>query len=324
MSLAVLPDQPAGCEIVPAWVRGVPARRAMIVLRAVGCSWDRGTRGGCAHCGFRPLTTQGQPVSPAGLVRQVENALSGLDCARQAIPEIDVYNSGNFLNESEIPAAAQCEIAARVAAEEGVRLLLVESRPEYIATETLRRLSAATARPGMEWEVGIGLESATDAIREGYLKKGMTRGAFERSVQRLADAGVGLLVYVMLKPMQMSDGEAVDDVERSAEYIHGVALRYGVRARIALNPTFVVPGTGLADDYRAGRYSPPSLALVGEAVRRLAGFGELRVGLWDEGLAPLAVPDGCGESREAILRALREFNRTQQCGALASLLPAAS
>jgi uncharacterized Fe-S cluster-containing MiaB family protein len=117
----------------------------------------------------------------------------------------------------------------------------------------------------------------------------------------------------------MSDGEALDDVERSAEYIHQVASRCGARARIALNPTFVVCGTGLANDYRAGRYTPPSLAMVCEAVRRTAGFGELQVGLWDEGLAPLAVPDGCGESRETILHALEEFNRTQQNGAIGSL-----
>jgi radical SAM enzyme (TIGR01210 family) len=314
MSLAVYPDLPAACEVVPAWVRGEPARRAMIILRAAGCAWDRNARGGCTHCGFRLLTTQGQAVSPAGLVRQADAALSRLDCAGQRILEIDVYNSGNFLNEGEIPAEAQIAIAARVAREAAVRVLLVESRPEYITGVALERLDAAIERRSLELEVGLGLESATDAIREGYLKKGMTREAFERAAKRLADAGAGLLVYVMLKPMPMSDGEALDDAERSAEYVRRVASRCGVRARIALNPTFVVPGTGLASDYLAGRYTPPSLAMVWEAVRRMAGYGELRVGLWDEELAPLAVPDGCGGSRGSLVRALREFNRTQQIG----------
>jgi len=324
MSLAVISDLPAACEVAPAWVRGEPARRAMIILRAAGCAWDRGARGGCTHCGFRPLTTEGQAVSPAELVRQMDAALSGLDCAGQRILEIDVYNSGNFLNEGEIPAEAQSAIARRVAREEAVRVLLVESRPEYITGRALARLHAAIERRGLELEVGLGLESATGAIRQGYLKKGITRKAFERSAERLAGAGAGLLVYLMLKPMPLSDGEALDDAERSAEYVRQVASRCGVRARIALHPTFVVPGTGLAGDYLAGRYTPPSLAMVCEAVRRMAGYGELRVGLWDEGLAPLAVPDGCGERREAILRALQEFNRTQQIGEIGAIWTGAS
>ena len=303
---------PAACEVVPAWVRGTSAHRAMIILRAPGCAWRRRVRGRCAHCGFRQLTTQGSALSAADLVAQVESALSSLDCVAERIFEVDVYNSGNFLNDAEIPPDAQAAIVARIAKEEAVRVLLVESRPEYITAARLRRLVESIVRSqALALEIGIGWESADDRIREGYLRKGMSRKAFERAVKLLREAGADLLAYVMLKAMPMSDEEALEDVVRTAEFVRETSSRYGVRARIALEPTFVVPGTGLAVDFLAGRYTPPSFRLVVEAVRRLAPFGDLVVGLWDEGLHPLAAPGANGECRECCLWSLQEFNRTQ-------------
>jgi uncharacterized Fe-S cluster-containing MiaB family protein len=144
----------------------------------------------------------------------------------------------------------------------------------------------------------------------------MSRKAFDRAVKLLGEAGSDLLTYVMLKAMPMSEEDALQDVVATAEYVHEVASTYGVRVRIALQPTFVVPGTRLAAHFLAGRYVPPSLRLVAEAVRRLAGFGDLRVGLWDEGLQPLAAPDAETGCRECLLRSLQEFNRTQDVGCL--------
>jgi archaeosine synthase beta-subunit len=308
---------PAACEVVPAWVRGARAHRAMIILRAPGCAWDRQPRRGCAHCGFRQLTTRGSALSTADLVAQVESALSGLDCDAESILEVDLYNSGNFLNDAEISPDAQSAIVVRIAKEEAVRVLLVESRPEYITAESLSRLATSMARSQpLALEIGIGLESADDRVREGYLRKGISRRAFERAVRRLREAGADLLTYVMLKAMPMSEEDALRDVVYTAEFVHEMAYKYSVRARIALQPTFVVSGTGLAVDFLAGRYVPPSMRLVVEAVRRLAPFGDLVVGLWDEGLQPLAVPGASGECRKCFLRSLQEFNRSQDTGCL--------
>src|SRR6185503_9984923 len=97
-------------------------------------------------------------------------------------------------------------------------------------------------------EIGIGLETADDEIREKGLRKGFTRKAFERAVRILGDTGVDLLTYVMLKPLPMSDEDALSSVVRTAEYVHDVAASRAVRARIALELTFVVGNTSLALD----------------------------------------------------------------------------
>ena len=256
-------------------------------------------------------------MSPADLLAQVDSVLSRLDCEKERLFEVDIYNSGNFLNEAEIPLDAQSRIVARVRQETAVRVLLLESRPEYITAAGLDRLtrSAGRSRP-LALEIGIGLESSNDKIRERYLRKGMSRKAFERAAKLLSEAGADLLTYVMLKAMPMSEEDALHDVVATAKYVHEVASTYGVRARLALQPTFVVPGTRLAADFLAGRYAPPSLRLVVEAVRRLAGFGDLLVGLWDEGLQPLAVPGAESGCRDCLLRSLQDFNRTQDVGCL--------
>jgi radical SAM enzyme (TIGR01210 family) len=83
--------------------------------------------------------------------------------------EVDVCYSGNFLSEAEVPVDVQSRIVAQVRQEKAVRVLLVESRPEYITAAGLRRLtsSAGPSQP-LELEIGIGLESSNDKIRERY------------------------------------------------------------------------------------------------------------------------------------------------------------
>jgi hypothetical protein len=177
----------------------------------------------------------------------------------------------------------------------------------------LTPLSRAIQRPAgdLALEVGIGLDAYDDLIREGLLHKGFSRADFERAVGVLAQLGIDLLVYVMLKPCELSNADALRDVVSAGEYVYRVAAAARVNARVALEPTFVVAGTRLALDYTSGAYTPPSLWLVREAAARLGKMGPLTVGLWDEDLKPLAVPSSCEACRTRLIEALRTFNLTQ-------------
>jgi len=63
----------------------------------------------------------------------------------------------------------------------------------------------------------------------------------------------------MLKPCELSNADALGDVVSAGEYVYRVAAASHVHARIALEPTFVVPATRLALEYGSGAYTPPSL-----------------------------------------------------------------
>lgn len=302
----------AATHQAPAYVRGEPAQRLMVILRAPGCAFDRRAEGGCNYCGFRHLTTDGRPVTTEDYLAQVSQALAKHASAWPEIREIDIYNSGNFLNDAEVPAEARAGIFKLCAEVPGVRLIVAESRPEYVHLEKVIAMREAAVT---ELDLAIGLETYDDTLRT-RLQKRFSRADFERAVRTLSHAGIGLLTYLMLKPCQMSDQAALDDVIRAAEYVHGLAAELGIPVRIALEPAFVPPATPLATEYLAGAYQPPSLWLVREAAQRLARLGEVTVGLWDETLDPLAVPSSCPDCRDRLVDALRRFNLTQQADTL--------
>lgn len=302
--------RPVSSSVAPAWVRGAACKRLMIILRAPGCAYDLRPGGGCRYCGFRRLTTQGTPVASEDIVDQFNWAIEHHDFVGDNISELDLFNSGSFFNDLEIPADARLRIFKGAAQISGLKVMLVESRPEYITRSSL--FSAQQALDGnVDLDVAIGLDAYDDHLREQVLRKGYTKQAFELAVARLAEAGAGLLCYVMLKPWTLSDEEALRDAVLCAHYARSVAERYGAACRIALEPTFVVPGTPLAEQYGKGAYRPPSLWLVRQAAEQIASFGSTGVGLWDEDLQPIAVPSACPKCQPRLLKALQGFNSTQ-------------
>jgi radical SAM enzyme (TIGR01210 family) len=302
---------PVSTELAHTNVRGEQANRLMVIFRAPGCAYDLRAGGGCTYCGFRQFTTHGVPVTAREYITQFEYALRSHDLWRENVRQIDLFNSGNFLNDDEIPPEARIEILRQCAAQTSIRLVVFESRPEYITSERLAAIRPVIrSRSDLAAEVAIGFD-AFDQSRVKEIRKGITRAAFERAVKRLGDSGIDLMTYILLKPCAMTNEEAVADVQRAAQYVHEVAAHFGVGVRLSLEPTFVVPGTYLAAEFLAGRYEPPTLQLVLEATRRIANLGLLTVGLWDEGLNPLAVPSADPEIRLRILRAIGRFNLTQ-------------
>jgi archaeosine synthase beta-subunit len=318
-------DRPAGSEVGPACVCGRATRRLMLILRAPGCSYALRS-GGCTNCGFLHLSTRGAPVPTEALVEQLRFALAEHAAEMTDVEELDLYCSGSFFCEAEIPADAQRALLEEAAAIPSLRLVLVESRPEHVDDAALGRARAAlasTRRQPPALEVAIGLESADDEIREQRIRKGFSLHAFERAAERLALAEAGLVVYLLLKPRGTGEEEAVDDVLRSGRYLRALGDRLHLPVRVALEPTFVSEGTVLFDELQAGLYRPPSLWSV---VRAAAGLGELlavHVGLSSEGLPAQMVPGGCDACTPRLRAALARFNETQEVASLLSLAPCA-
>jgi hypothetical protein len=304
--------------LAPTWFQGREGNRLVVILKAPGCSYDRRASGGCKYCGFSRLTTQGSPVSPANFLQQFTKSLQGEELVNQRVIELDLFNSGNFLNPDEVPVEAQVGLLRQSASLPDLRVVVVESRPEYITEPSLEALHKALPR-GPQLEVGIGLDAYDDRLRQRILRKGIPRRAFESAVRRLGSTSTGLLCYVMLKPWDMTNDEASADAFQCAQYAHEVAQRYGVECRIALEPTFVVPGTPLAQLYKDGSYTPPSLWLVVKTLSEIAKFSAVRAGTWDEDLFPLATPSACPDCQPKLQEAITGFNRTQNIALLEGL-----
>jgi hypothetical protein len=255
-------------------------------------------------CGYRAMAT-GFPVSCEHLVAQIDSFLEQPG-ALDDVGEWDLYNSGSFFADDEIPAEARQQILERMGRTDVLRVL-VESRPEHL---THAKLMSARASLGPKvLEVGIGLESANDYVRDTLINKGFGKPEFERALDCLRAGDAGLLVYLLIKPPGLDESAAVADAIDSAKYVFEAARRASVPARIAFEPVFVAPGTELEREFQAGRYRPPSLWSVVEVVRQTHALGELHVGLSEEGLGVRGAPEGCPLCTPRLRDSLRAYNQ---------------
>jgi hypothetical protein len=313
-------ERPAATEVGPAFVEGQPARRLMVILRAPGCTYALRS-GGCTNCGFLHLTTRGVPVAPAQLVAQLQSALDEHQHELHQVRQLDLYCSGSFFNDEEIPGEARQALLRLCADVPSLRTVLVDSRPEFVTESVLEATHAALTRPDpLRLEVAVGLESANDEIRLQRIRKGFTLRSFERAAAALARTGARLVVYLLLKPLGTTEEEAVADVLASGSYLSSLAHRLSLSVRVALEPAFVPEGTPLFEELRASRYRPPSLWSVVRATLGLREIGlQVHVGLSTEGLPADNLPAGCPECTAMLREALAAFNETQDGGLLRAL-----
>ncbi len=304
---------PRQVEWITARVQGRPGFRLMVILTAPGCTYARSS-GGCTNCGFPQLFGTGQSVTAQDYLAQVEAALGKIPPGTHAPVEVDLYNSGSYLNPEEVPDSAQPAMLALVAARPEVASLLVETRPEYVTSARLQRVLAACR--GKPLEIGIGLESANPDILSRRIHKGYTWEQFTTAAGLIAEAGAGLLVYVLLKPMHTGEPEAIEDSVETARKIFALGHELNAPTRVALEPCFVAPQTPLYWAFEQGRYRPPWLWSVVEALSRIAPLGPVLVGLSDEGTNPGQTAHNCERCTGAFRDSLAAFNRTQDLSGL--------
>ena len=124
---------------------------------------------------------------------------------------------------------------------EGLDLLWgCTTRANLIAPELLERMLQVGLR-----KLGIGLESATERIREGVYSKGVAAAAVEETVRRCSDLGVQTLLFLMLG----APGE------RRREMLQTIRFASSLPATEASFSLFVpIPGTTLYDEMVAKGY----------------------------------------------------------------------
>lgn len=306
--------RPDFVEVTPTNVKGEATNRLQIVLRSGGCQYALRPEGGCTFCGFTDdIMKRGSPVGMEDLIRQFSAAFKAHDCATEGIRDVNVYVAGSFFSDKEFPPEARYEIARLVSDDSYVKSMLVESRPEFVTSEKVGALKKILGEKILQ--VGIGLETADDDLRQRVLKKGFSNADYERAVEVLSVAGAEVLTYVLLKPTVMTDVEAVADAVEAVRYSFRVAKEADIRNCVSLNPTFV-PLTGeLYQQWKRGEYRPPNLWGVVEVLRQTHDLGQIRVGLSDENLGGEGrVAENCKKCTALVRRAIEQFNITQNIG----------
>jgi archaeosine synthase beta-subunit len=228
---------------------------------------------------------------PVGAIpAQIRYALERLPPARQ----VKLYNSGSFFDPAAIPPDDYAEIAGLVAPFERV---IVECHPAMLGRRCLQFQSLMAG----ELEVAVGLETAHAGVLE-RLNKRMTLESFAQGAAFLAEHGIALRVFLLVRPPFMSEAEGVEWACRSLE----VAFDHGASV-CALIPTR--GGNGAMDALAArGEFAPPTLASLEAAAEYGVRLGRGRVfaDLWEA--EQFATCAACAPARMARLAVM---NRTQ-------------
>jgi len=120
--------------------------------------------------------------------------------------------------------------------------------------------------------------------------------------------------YLLLKPPYLTESEAVDDVVRS---VGEAAAHFD---SLSVNPVHIQNGTVVEWLYHRGRYRPPWLWSLVDALTAGAKVrGDARLVSFPTAGGLARGPHNCGECDARVLAAIEEASLGQEFGPLASL-----
>jgi radical SAM enzyme (TIGR01210 family) len=244
-------------------------------------------------CGF---ASEGAPATEEDLMAQFRAATKDLSSEDRMVK---IYTSGSFFDPAEVSESVSSQILDGLSAA-GVEKLVVESRPEYV---TLELVKDSVAR--IRTEVGIGLETSSDLVREYSIRKGFSFEDFRAAAKTVHAAGGSVKTYLLLKPPFLSEGVAIYDALRSAR---DAAPHSDV---LSLNLANIQRGTLIERMWMQGDYRPPWLWSAVEVLKKVSSIPII--------CDPVAAgarrgPSNCGRCDESIAEAIREHALTQDAG----------
>ncbi|MBI4163953.1 MAG: hypothetical protein HY512_03755 [Candidatus Aenigmarchaeota archaeon] len=313
-------NTPAYVGVSKISIKGSPANRLFFVYRTLGCEYDKSKKG-CTMCNFAEYASP--EITGKNLNAQHNQALELLGSG--GFEHFDLATLGNFYNDREISPETRRQLLTRLAGAPTVKRILTESRRGYITTEKLRE-SKACLRDDQTLEFAFGYESSNPKIRNEILNKGVPEEHLDQAMQMCRQAGVDFVSYVLIKPPQISETEAIKDAVETAIHVLEKAERYGVYARVAFEPVFVVRGKPIEKLFLSGNYKPPKLWSVVEVLAQTAERmgvvnteGKLFVGLSDENLSGGRKASNCGFCDKEVESAIQQFNADQDVSKLKGL-----
>jgi radical SAM enzyme (TIGR01210 family) len=262
-----------------------------VILKTSGCAWNRCRMCGYKHERYHPMATPELIARIAGQVAWIREHYS--------IGEIDmvkIFTSGSFFDEQEVPPAARQIVAEAFRG----RLVIAETRPEYVVSESLREFS--TQIDDGSWDrplyVAMGLETTNDRIREKCIDKGNTFQDFIDATAIARECGAGIKTYLLMKPPFLTEREAMEDMHRSIRE----ALPYS--DMISMNLCTVQNRTEVEYYWKRGAYRPPYLWSVLEVL----AAAPCHVMCDPVGGGQPRGPHNCGACDSEIVKGIREYS----------------
>jgi len=223
----------------------------VIIFRTKGCSWALNS--GCTMCGYFN-DSMWEPVSDKDILTQFEKAMDNYSNQRF----VKIFTSGSFFDNKEISAKVRKEIINRLVTT--TDKISVESRPEYITNKTLSEISKIIKNK--IFEIGIGLETASDKVRLEFLNKGFTFESYKKAAEILKKFNFKIKTYILIKPPFLTEKDSISDAINTVDKIKKIT------DMISFNPTNVQKNTLVEYLWKRKQYRPPWLFSIVEILKK--------------------------------------------------------
>jgi len=275
----------------------------VIIIRTRGCSWAH--RSGCSMCGYFNDSLW-EKVSDADLMKQFDYAMKGY--SKQKF--VKIFTSGSFLDEKEISPNVRKEILSKLS--ETTEKISIESRPEYVNDNTLKEVKKINDLK--EFEIGVGLETASDYIRKNCLNKGFTFEDYKTAAGKLKKYDFGLKTYVLIKPPFLTEKESIEDAIQTVDSIKKITNI------ISFNPTNVQNNTVVNYLWKKKQFRPAWLFSIVEILKESKKIaGKIRLKCDVVGGGSIRGAHNCEFCDSKFLAAISEFSLLQDQDVFANL-----
>jgi radical SAM enzyme (TIGR01210 family) len=280
---------------------GVNYQRAVLFLLSNGCEWALKNAHGCIMCGhIARQARRKEMISTEDYLSQFEDQFEKIDFRKY--PLLNLFNNGSFLNDNEIPADARREMLMRINAKRDIKMLVLETRPEFVSASKIKEIKRLV--PDKHVEIAMGLEIKDDLYRTVCINKGFSLEQYDEA-SRIIVRHMNLRTYVLLKPPFLTEKESIEEAVKTIE--HAFKKKSGT---VSLEACTVQDFTLVNELYKRGLYTPPWLWSIVEVVKRCKGPGKLIVGLFQFYPSPGSVPYNCERCSQSVLEAIKKYNRT--------------
>ena len=270
-----------------------------VIFKSAGCRW--GKAGGCTMCGY-VYDCASEPPTLEDYKAQLARAMK----KAEKFPEfmVKIFTSGSFLDEQEVPPEARDAILKTLADDPRVVKVLAETRPNFVTEENVKEcLNILKNKP---FELAFGLETSSDRIRRDSINKGFTFRDFVRASEISRKNGATVKAYLMLKPLFLSERQALEDIIGSIDD----AAPYA--DTISINLCNVQKGTLVEALWEKGQYRPPWLWSIVEILQRAkAAHPDLPLMSDPVGAGSKRGPHNCKLCSSDVADSLRTFSLTQ-------------
>ena len=280
---------------IPVTIGGLPHEMPLGFVGSKGCRWA--SSGGCSMCDYGGFEGDVPDDLLIGQARELLDSWPGET-------EINLSSLGSFFDDGELSPGAREGILKEVAKRPQIELLGVESRADHVTTEKVARAKEILGQKRC-LEVGMGLESVDDFVRNVCVNKGLSLECFERAVQVVSANGAEPVAHVLFKPPFLEEREAAEDAAATLSYLDEL----GIVRRIVVMVCNVKKGTLVGELHGKGLYRPPWLWSVLKTALECSAYVRKKLLIYGFrcGLPMEAVGRNCPRCTDKIQTAIHAF-----------------